>query len=218
MASLLIATTILSYQTIQKTRAKRAQKRAFDDTRFSELERDNAIRIAQLQGETCFCQESDWQGGGCDVHGYVPKAGEVGGPPGYRGRDRDRVGGDGEGIGGDGGGSGAGVGAGERGDDDAPAYEDAGRREVVGATATTTTTTRERARETYPDYRYRRGEEDGALAGDGQGPPPAPLGPMAEEEVRRINEERRKRMKAGGFTNWVLRRKGGRKAGDVVVR
>lgn len=69
------------------------------------------------------------------------------------------------------------------------------------------------SRDTYPDYRYRRGEEDGALA-DKQGLPR----PMREDEVRRINEERRKRMKAGGFTNWVLRRKGRSGKGDTVVR
>ncbi len=75
-------------------------------------------------------------------------------------------------------------------------------------------TTARGGRETYPDYRYRRGDEDGALAGDRQGPPRA----MSEGEVRRINEERRKRMKAGGFTNWVLRRKGRSSNGDAVVR
>lgn len=58
------------------------------------------------------------------------------------------------------------------------------------------------------NFVYRRGEEDGALA-----PPPtkkkkkAPAA-MGDEEVRRINEERRLRMKAGGFTNFVLRWRG----------
>ena len=90
------------------------------------------------------------------------------------------------------------------GDDEAPAYEGEVRGTMTrgeGAGGGT--------------YRYRRGEEDGALA-EKQG---AGLGPMAEEEVRRINEERRKRMKAGGFTNWVLRRKGkGNGGGAAGVR
>ena len=132
------------------------------------------------------------------MHGYVPAAGEQGGPPapGYTEVDDDAGAG--------------GVGAvGEGGRmTSAPAYED----------ATTTTTAAEggfRAppREMYPDYRYRRGEEDGALA-EKRGAPRA----MSKDEVRRINEERRKRMKAGGFTNWVLRRKGGSGGGDAVVR
>lgn len=128
------------------------------------------------------------------MHGFVPEAGEGGGLPGYEE----------EGVGDGGGGGGVGE------EEEAPAYDgaqDAGGREVVGAM-------REGGRgggETYPDLRW-RGEEDGALAGHKQAEP----GPMGEEEVRRINEERRKRVKAGGFTNWVLRRKGGRREGDGV--
>ncbi len=52
--------------------------------------------------------------------------------------------------------------------------------------------------------RYRRGVDDGVLVESGTGR----MGEMGDEEVRRINEERRLRMRRGGFTNWVLRRKG----------
>ena len=125
----------------------------------------------------------------------MPAAGEPGGPPGY-----GEVGG----AGGVGGGGGTGRG---------------GTRGSGGATAAAAKgfdappTTRVRG-ESYPEYRYRRGEEDGALADRQQGAP----GPMRAEEVRRINEERRKGMKAGGFTGWVLRRKGKSGNGDAVVR
>ena len=192
MASILFAAGILSYESIKKSRAKRAEKRAFNSSRFSELERDNAARIAQLQGTTCFCQTSDWRGGGCETHGYVPAAGQPGGPPApeYTEVDESR---------------GVGSEDGRRGRDDVPAYEDVSVRDGRGSAS------RQGAREIYPDYQYRRGQEDGALA-ERQG---APL-PMSEEEVRRINEERRKRMKAGGFTNWVLRRKG-RSNADAVI-
>lgn len=127
------------------------------------------------------------------MHGYVPAAGEPGGPsaPGYTAVDGAGGGGEGEGTRGD----------------RAPAYGDATTTEFSASSTT------RGARETYPDYQYRRGEEDGALA-EKQGAPR----PMAEDEVRRINEERRKRMKAGGFTNWVLRRKGKSGDGDAVVR
>ena len=119
------------------------------------------------------------------MHGYVTAAGEPGGPsaPGYTAVDGAGGGGEGEGTRGD----------------RTPAYGD-----VV--------TTRGGG-ETYPDYSYRRGEEDGALA-EKQGA----RRPVADDEVRRINEERRKRMRAGGFTNWVLRRKGKSGDGDAVVR
>lgn len=60
----------------------------------------------------------------------------------------------------------------------------------------------------YPDDRYRRGEDDGAL-GEKRDPRRA----MSEGEVRR------KRVKAGGgFRKWVLRRKRGGGDGDAVVR
>lgn len=189
MASILFAAGLLSYDSIKKSRAKRAERKAFNTTRFSELERENAARIAQLQGHTCFCQTSDWRGGGCETHGYVPAAGEPGGPPAPDYTEFDGAGGEGAGRG------------------DRRAYEES---TTPGFSAPSTTLA---SRDIYPDYRYRRGEEDGALA-DKQGLPR----PMREDEVRRINEERRKRMKAGGFTNWVLRRKGRSGKGDTIVR
>ncbi|KAL9068453.1 MAG: hypothetical protein Q9161_006204 [Pseudevernia consocians] len=200
MASILVAATILSYDSIKKSRAKRAEKKAWNHTRFSELERDNAARIAQLQGGSCFCQTSDWTGGGCETHGYVPAAGEAGGPPAPEYTEVDE------------GGDAGGVRREEEEEATPSGVEDVGTGEGGGYAAPRTTA--QGARETYPDYRYRRGQEDGALAGGERGP----RGPMTEEEVRRINEERRKRMKAGGFTNWVLRRKGRSGDGDAVVR
>ncbi|KAM0798844.1 hypothetical protein BDR22DRAFT_890962 [Usnea florida] len=197
MASILFAAGVLSYESIKKSRAKRAEKKAFNDSRFSQLERDNAARIAQLQGTTCFCQTSDWRGGGCETHGYVPAAGQPGGPPAPEYTEVDESGGVGA-VGSSGGG--------RRGRDDAPPYEDVSERDAQAPAS------RQGAREIYPDYQYRRGQEDGALA-ERQG---APL-PMSEEEVRRINDERRKRMKAGGFTNWVLRRKGRSSHADAVI-
>lgn len=193
MASLLIGAGILSYEAIKKSRAKRAQKKALTTTTFSDLERDNASRTAHLQGhETCSCQTSDWTGGGCDIHGYVPAAGEPVPAPEYT--EVDTAGAVREGT--------------RR--DQMPVYEDAG--EGYGRTKATTTRV---SRESQPDYRYRRGEEDGALAGR-KGPPR----PMGEDEIRRINEERRKRMNAGGFSNWVSKRKGrgGSSNADAVVR
>ena len=120
----------------------------------------------------------------------MPAAGEPGGPPA-------------PGYGEVGGGGGGGTGRGG-------ARASGGAAAAAGFDAPPTTRVR---REPYPDYRYRRGEEDGALA-DRQGPP----GPMPADEVRRINEERRKGMKAGGFTGWVLRRKGKSSNGYAVVR
>lgn len=193
MASILFAAGLLSYESIKKARAKRAGKKAFNSSRFSELERENAARIAQLH--TCSCQRSGWRGGGCETHGFVPAAGEPGGPPAPGYTEVDGAGG---------------VGALREGErtrrDHAPAYEDATAEEFHAPP------TRQVPRDTYPDFQYRRGEEDGALA-DKQGPPR----PMPEGEAGRINEERRKRMKAGGFTNWVTRRKRRSNNGDAVV-
>lgn len=198
MASILFAAGIFSYESIKKSRAKRAEKKAFNTSRFSELERENAARIAQIQGSTCFCQTSDWRGGGCETHGYVPAAGEPGGPPppapDYR--EIDGAGG---------------AGAGREGEgtrrDHTPAFENTMTEEFYAPPTTRV------PRETYPDYQYRRGEEDGALA-DKPGPPR----PMQEDEVRRINDERRKGIKAGGLTSWVLRRKGRSDNREAVVR
>ena len=210
MASLLFAAGVLSYDQIKKSNQKRRAKKARDNTSFSELERENAARIAHLQGNTCFCQQSDWQGGGCDIHGYVPAAGEPGGPPAYMEVEEGRGG------------------VPERRMSEPPMYEDRGGDPIVGGRADTGT----RAGEVDSSpYQYRRGQEDGFLAAypahsrgahsavdltqGGRAPPP-----MADDEVRRINEERRKRMKAGGFTNFVLRWKKDKpaKGSDAVVR
>lgn len=121
----------------------------------------------------------------------MPAAGEPGGPPA-------------PGYGEVGGGGGGGTGRGRA--------RASGGAAAAAAGFDAAPTTRVRG-EPYPDYRYRRGEEDGALA-DRQGPP----GPMPADEVRRINEERRKGMKVGGFTGWVWRRKGKGSNGYAVVR
>ena len=124
----------------------------------------------------------------------MPAAGQPGGPPAPEYTEVDT------------GGVGAVSEGGTTGRDDAPAYED------VSISDGHAPASRQGPRETYPDYQYRRGQEDGALA-ERQGPPLS----MSEEEVRRINDERRKRMRAGGFTNWVLRRKGRSSNGDAVI-
>lgn len=118
------------------------------------------------------------------MHGYVPAAGEVGGPPAYaeEGATYASIGGAGAGAGD--------VHGGVNSRDGLRGYDGVDRDE--------------------------NGDGLAAERADARGPPP---GPMGEEEVRRINEERRKRMRAGGFTNWLLRRKGrGGEGGDGVVR
>ena len=69
MASIIIGAGVLAYQTAQD---KRKKKKAHNDTRFSELERDNAARIANLQQTSCFCNRSDWTGD-CPMHGALPQ-------------------------------------------------------------------------------------------------------------------------------------------------
>ncbi|KAL8918773.1 MAG: hypothetical protein Q9208_007170 [Pyrenodesmia sp. 3 TL-2023] len=90
MASLLIAGGFLTYEKIAAKRAKRAErkaeKKAYDRKRFSELEAENAARIRALQEKTEFCGRSDWdreRGGGCGGGGGgVPAAGRnMGGGP-----------------------------------------------------------------------------------------------------------------------------------------
>ena len=111
-----------------------------------------------------------------------------------------------------------GIEEGRRREDAAPAYDDASSPN--DSTAQTVSATRHDSgtdghEHSLGDrgYVYQRGEEDGFLAEPRRAPPH-----MQEEEVRRINEERRKRMKAGGFTNWVLRRKGEKGGADAIVR
>ena len=192
MASILIGVGVLSYDQIKKQKQKRAAKKAHNTARFSELERENARRIDALQNNTCFCQQSDWQGGGCERHGYVPAAGTPGGPPGPEDAGPPAYG-EGEAF------------ApkrreshprGERGE-----YMDASM--VDGASGDGLAQVHGR--------RDGRGEEEGALLNDN---PRAPA-PMQENEVARINEKRRKRGVSGGLKGWRLMRKGGKEEGVV---
>ena len=200
MASLLLTVGVLSYDQIKKQKAKRAAKKEHNSARFSELEADNARRIAGLQTNTCFCQTSDWRGGNCETHGYVPAAGEPGGPPLAR----------------------------ENEDGDAPPeYEERvavprRQREEHGDTTLRNNVSNTQQRP-YGEigYQYHRGEEDGFLAhipysdGGRSGELPASL-PSQDGDVARINGERRRKMKAGGFANWSRKRKEGK--GETVVR
>ena len=69
MASLIIGAGVLAYDRVKTAKEK---KKAYNSERFSELEKVNAERIANLQRKTCFCQKSDWTGGGCPEHGHAP--------------------------------------------------------------------------------------------------------------------------------------------------
>ena len=69
MASLIIGAGVLAYDRIKTAKEK---KKAHNNARFTELEKANAERISNLQQKSCFCQSSDWTGGGCPEHGYVP--------------------------------------------------------------------------------------------------------------------------------------------------
>ena len=201
MASLLLTVGVLSYDQIKKQKAKRTAKKEHNSARFSELEAENARRIAGLQNNTCFCQTSDWRGGICERHGYVPAAGEPGGPPlGRAGDDRDAP----------------------------PVYEkkvavpSREREEHRDSTIRNNVSNTQQRPYGEIGYQYHRGEEDGFLAnipysnGERRGELPASLLPSQEDDVARINGERRRKMKAGGFANWRLKRKEGK--GEVVVR
>ena len=66
-------------------------------------------------------------------------------------------------------------------------------------------------------YQYQRGEEDGFLAGVPYSNGVRREGlPSQEGDVERINGQRRRKMKAGSFANWSLKRKEGK--GEAVVR
>ena len=194
MASLLLGVGVLTYDQIKKQKAKRTAKKEHNSARFSELEAENARRIAALQENTCVCQTSDWRGGNCERHGYVPAAGEPGGPPLAREGDAP------------------------------PEYEERAttvprERQEHRDTAVRDNTSGSQQQRPYGEigYQYRRGEEDGALAsipyssGGRRGELPS-----QEGDVARINGERRRRMKTGAFANWTLKRKEGR--GEAVVR
>ena len=196
MASLLLTVGVLSYDQIKKQKAKRAAKKEHNTARYSELEAENARRITALQNNTCFCQTSDWRGGNCERHGYVPAAGEPGGPP-LAARE------------------------GENDGDAPPEYEE--REEHRDTTLRNNGSDLQQQRP-YGEigYQYQRGEEDGFLANipysNGvrrEGLPVASL-PSQEGNVARINGERRRKMKAGSFANWTLKRKEAK--GEAVVR
>jgi len=178
MAAIIFGAGALAYDQVQKTRQKKKDRRAHNDARFAQLEQDNSDRIAHIQSNTCFCQRSDWRGGGCLNHGYLSPA------PGYS----------------------------ENIEDDEAAAE--GRRAQTDSSTTVRAArnapprgyeaTNGRRAGTRPSsqYHYVRGEEEGAFV-EKQKAPPA----MGDEHVRRINEERRKRMKTGGFASFILRKK-----------
>ena len=157
----------------------------------------------------------------------MPAAGEPGGPPAYSEFEIVEEGGRGEH-----GGEGL-----ERRRSMPPKYEstatDTSRTDTTNSNAPpSSTATNNTTTQRSTPYQYRRGQEDGFLAtyptsgqasrsmndlsnsttaddstGRGGRAPP----PMQADEVRKINEERRKRMKTGGFTNFVLRwKKGGK--------
>lgn len=193
MASLIFAAGVLSYDAIKKKSAKRSAKKASRTGAFSDLERENAARIANLQSkDACFCQRSDWRGGGCEAHGYVPAAGEVGGPPLYSEIEH----GDGE------------VGDGERVERRRTMPPPPEYRDGDAPFAPVSPVEAESARAIGNGgraYVYRRGREEGALASRSV---------EDLEEVRRINEERRGRGRGRGkgfLGRW-------RRGGDGVVR
>ena len=181
MASILLTVGVLSYDQIKKQKAKRAAKKEEHNTaRYSELEAENARRITALQNNTCFCQTSDWRGGNCERHGYVPAAGEPGGPP-LAAREGENDG-----------------------DVAPPEYEE--REKHRDSTTLRNRVTDSQQQRPYREigYQYQRGEEDGSSL------------PRQEVDVARINGERRRKMKAGSFANWSLKRKEGK--GEAVVR
>ena len=74
MASLIIGGVVFGIDRIRQAKEKKKEKKqAHNDTRFAELEKDNAQRIANLQQNTCFCERSDWAGEGCPTHGPTPQ-------------------------------------------------------------------------------------------------------------------------------------------------
>ena len=195
MASLLLTVGVLSYDQIKKQKAKRAVKKEHNTARYSELEAENARRITALQNNTCFCQTSDWRGGNCERHGYVPAAGEPGGPP-LAARE------------------------GENDGDAPPEYEE---REEHRDTTLRNHVSDSQQQRPYGEigYQYQRGEEDGFLANipysNGVRREGLPASLLSQEgDVARINGERRRKMKAGSFANWSLKRKEGK--GEAVVR
>ena len=192
MASIFIGVGVLSYDQIKKQRQKRAAKKAHNTARFSELERENARRIDAFQNNTYFYQQSDWQGGGCERHGYVPAAGTPSGPPGPEDAGPPAYG-EGEAF--------------------APKRRESHPRgeggEYIDASMVDGASGDGLAQ--VHGRRNGRGEEGEALLND---KPRAPV-PMQENEVARINEKRRKSGASEGLKRWRLRRKSGKEEGFV---
>ena len=172
MASLIIGAGALAYEQVQKKKRARKEARvAYNEERFSELEKANADRIAALQQNTCFCQQSDWRGGGCEVHGYVPPAntvvsGDVGRTEASQERESKRL------------------------DQEYRQTERNEPPEYLDVTENPGGAGREQ--------RNRNLITEGW---NGQRPK------MDDEEIKRINDERRKRMKASkGYERWFGRK------------
>ena len=171
MASLLFGAGVLAYDQIQKKRDRKKSKTQHNSTRFSELERENADRIAALQQNTCFCQRSDWRGGGCEVHGYVPPA------------------------------AGARSGAG---DGDGRGEVDVDGVNGPGALSRPPEYTDVTAAAEPGEGNGQRGQNRGLRTEGWTERPPR----MEDDEIEKINEERRKRMKArSGYKKWFGRKR-----------
>ncbi|KAL9104926.1 MAG: hypothetical protein Q9163_000171 [Psora crenata] len=187
MASLLLGAGALAYDQVQKSREKKKARLARNDARFTALERENADRIAHLQQNTCFCQRSDWRGGGCDVHGYVPPAP---GNEGYDGRGYipPRL---------------------------PPAYADAINAPAPAPAPRTVTAFGSHrdggdgvgCPQTEGTLRGVEQQQSEAQTEDWRTRPPA----MNEEEIARINENRRKKKQKRRISNILL---GGKHKGD----
>lgn len=79
MASLIIGGIVYG---IDRAKQAKEKKKAHNASRFSELEKENAKRIAHLQQASCFCERSDWTGEGCPQHGHQRQHGEQDGSAG----------------------------------------------------------------------------------------------------------------------------------------
>lgn len=86
MASLIIGAGYLAYDRVKQAKEK---KKSHNAERYAELEKENSARIANLQQNTCFCQRSDWSGGGCPQHGHQHSR-NVENPPRYSSENNAR--------------------------------------------------------------------------------------------------------------------------------
>lgn len=88
MAALLLGAGALAYDQIQKTRSKRRARLAHNDARFSELEKENDVRVARVQSvQRCTCREGGervvGEGGRCTRCGGVVVGGKAEEAPAY---------------------------------------------------------------------------------------------------------------------------------------